>query len=218
MFYGDKAMQVENNPYSIFKFYNRQNNKPVEDSKKSMPCQIIPYIGSTAGVGAAMLLSKKMPKVKNKTLNEVAQMLLMAGSANLCGVLAGSVNKTSEQKQKKWREAGFQVMNIAIPMLMVTAALELCRKSKVLDKTIPKIIGSIIGMTSGATIATGITNLTKEKDEPYRKYTIKDSVSNFDDIVATIKLGFDKILKYIPVDKILPFIYIYSGARAGSKE
>ena len=218
MFYGDKTMKVENNPYSIFKFYNRGNKKPVENSKSSMPRQIIPYVGSALGVGAAILASKKMPKARNKTVNEVAQMLMMAGAANICGVLSGSINKTKEQKEKKWREAGFQVMNIAIPMLMVSTVLELCKKSKALDKTIPKIIASIIGMTSGAAIATGITNLTREKDEPFRKYTIKDSVSNFDDIVATIKLGFDKVLKYVPVDKILPFIYIYSGARAGSKE
>ena len=73
-------------------------------------------------------------------------------------------------------------------------------------------------MTSGAAIATAITNATREEGTPYRKYTIKDSIANFDDIIMTIKIGFEKILDYIPVDKILPFIYIYSGTRAGQKE
>ena len=73
-------------------------------------------------------------------------------------------------------------------------------------------------MISGAMIATAITNATREEGEPYRKYTPKDAIANFDDIIATIKIGFENILKYVPVDKILPFIYIYSGIRAGQKE
>ena len=109
-------------------------------------------------------------------------------------------------------------MNIAIPMVMVSGALEICKATKVLNNNISKIIGSIGGMIGGAAIATMITNATKEAHEPHRKYTIKDAVSNFDDIVATIKIGFKDILKYVPVDKILPFIYIYTGIRAGDKE
>ena len=35
------------------------------------------------------------------------------------------------QKQKKWKEAGFQMMNIGIPMLMVSGALEICDRIKV---------------------------------------------------------------------------------------
>ena len=72
-------------------------------------------------------------------------------------------------------------------------------------------------MTSGAVIATAITNRNKPKGEK-RQYTIKDSLANFDDIIATIKIGFRKITDIVPVDKILPFIYIYNGYRSGSKE
>ena len=211
-------MNVEVNPYSNFKSYNQFKTNKVGETKKSLPRQIAPYVGSALGVGSAILAYKKMPKTKYKTVNDVTEMLLMAGGANVGGVLAGSIGADKKQKQKKWKEAGFQVMNISIPMLMVSAALEICKNLKTLNNIPTKIVASIIGMTSGAALATKITNATREEGEPYRKYTLKDSIANFDDIVATIKIGFEKILDYIPVDKILPFIYIYSGSRAGAKD
>ena len=211
-------MKAEINPYSIFKSYNMPSKETVNDKKKSHLRQIIPYVGSAVGVGAAILANKKMPKTKHKTINDVTEMLLMAGGANIGGVLAGSVGADKNSQKKKWKEAGFQVMNISIPMLMVSAALEICKNVKFLNNVPTKIIASIAGMTSGAMLATKITNATRKEGEPYRKYTIKDSIANFDDIVATIKIGFERILEYIPVDKILPFIYIYSGGRAGNKE
>ena len=78
--------------------------------------------------------------------------------------------------------------------------------------------GSFVSMISGAFLATQITNSIKGVGEVKRKYTIKDSVANFDDIIATIKIGFDKIDEIIPISKILPFIYAYTGTRAGSKK
>jgi len=221
-------MKVEN-LYSNFKSYNHFKSNKVNETKKSPKHQIAPLIGSTLGVGAAILAYKKFPKkalledgtkaiTKYKTVNEVTEMLLMAGGANVGGVLAGSIGADKKQKAKKWKEAGFQVMNISIPMLMVSSILEICKHVKPLNNNPAKIIGSIVGMVGGAMTATAITNATREEGEPYRKYTLKDSIANFDDIVATIKIGFEKILDYIPVDKILPFIYIYSGSRAGSKE
>ena len=212
------TIKVENNLYSKFKSYSKPKTETVIESKKSQTNQIIPYVGSSLGVGAAILANKKLPKTKYKTINDVSEMLLMAGGANVGGVLAGSVGADKKQQAKKWKEAGFQVMNISIPMLMVSGALEICKNIKKLNNVPTKIIASIVGMSTGAMLATKITNATREEGEPYRKYTIKDSIANFDDIVATIKIGFEKILDYVPVDKILPFIYIYSGARAGNKE
>ena len=211
-------MRTENNIYHNFKSYNQFRSNSVNDSKKSQSLPIKPLLGATIGVAGAIAVTKKLPKKADSTLHEIRDMLLMAGGANVGGVLGGSIGADKNQQAKKWKDAGFQVMNIAIPMLMVSGALEICKHTKALNKNLPKIIGSIAGMIGGAMIATGITNATREKDAPYRKYTIKDSVSNFDDIVATIKIGFKDILKYIPVDKILPFIYIYTGTRAGQKE
>lgn len=214
-------MNIEKTVFSNFKPYGhfKSNAPKVQENKPHQKkLDIKPLIGSALGVGCGILLSKNMPKAKNSTVNEVAEMLLMAGGANVGGVLAGSIGATKEQKQKKWKEAGFQVMNISIPMLMVSGALEVCKNVKALNKIPIKIVSSIAAMTSGAAIATTITNATRSEGEPYRKYTPKDAIANFDDIVATIKIGFKNILNYVPVDKILPFIYIYSGSRAGQKE
>jgi len=215
-------MNIEANPYKNFKPYSHFKSKTIRESDRNLPqtpkINIAPLIGATLGVGGAMLATKKLKKTKSKTVNEVREMLLMAGGANVGGVLAGSVGATKRQKQKKWKEAGFQMMNIGIPMLMVSGALEVCNRVKSLNKTLPKIITSFAAMISGAMIATAITNATREEGEPYRKYTPKDAIANFDDIIATLKIGFEKVVEKIPVDKILPFIYIYSGTRAGSKE
>lgn len=215
-------MNVEKTLYSNFKSYshftNKNNQNGKNDSKKSTSQFIKPLIGSAIGVSAGILAYKKMPKTKFKTANEVSEMLLMAGGANVGGVLGGSIGKTKKQKDKKWKEAGFQLMNISIPMLMVSGVLETCKHVKKLNNNACKIVGSFAGMIAGAATATAITNATREENEPYRKYSIKDSVSNVDDIIATLKIGFNDILKYIPVDKILPFIYIYTGVRSGSKE
>lgn len=217
-----QIMNMETNLYKNFKSYDYFKSKTIGNSQKKQSSpqklNIKPLIGATIGTGAALLVAPKLKIAKNKTINEVTEMLLMAGGANVGGVLAGSIGADDKQKKKKWKEAGFQMMNIAIPMLMVSGATEICNRVKALNKTVPKIIASIAAMTSGAMVATAITNATREKGEPYRKYTAKDAVSNFDDIVATIKIGFEKVLDYVPVDKILPFIYIFTGTRAGGKE
>lgn len=212
-------MLVENKIYPNFKSYShyKKNAKDFPDDSPAKSKNYKAIVGSAAGVACALILCSRFPK-KETTLDEVLRMLAVAGAANVGGVLAGSIGATKESKERKWREAAFQMMNTTIPMLMVSSALEICKRTKQLNNNIAKVIGSIMGMTGGAMIATSINNAFKEDDEPKRKYTIKDSVANFDDIIMTISLGFKKILDYVPVNKILPFIYAYCGARAGQKE
>lgn len=164
-------------------------------------------------------LAQNLKKLKLKeTVLEVAEMLSMAGAANVGAVTISSIGEEKEKVAKKWKEAGFQIMNTSIPMLMVTAAIKICEGVKQLNKIPIKIIASFAAMSTGAMLATKITNLGKENNEPKRKYTIKDSVANFDDIVATIAIGFPEVAAKIPVKQALPFIYAYCGHRAGKKE
>ncbi len=219
-------MLTETKIFGNFKPYTSYRNKKEEhrDGK--------PIIGAAIGAISGIALSKTAYKSLNSSIQfkkgldkeakipfvEALDMITTAVLANVGGVIGGSKGASKESRERKVREAGFQIMNMSIPMILVTLALSTCNKFSKLNNNISRIIGSIIGMTSGAFIATKITNLTKEDSEPERKYTIKDSIANFDDVIATIKIGFSKIDKIIPVSKILPFIYTYSGARAGWKE
>lgn len=218
-------MSIENTLYSNFKPYQAYTTE-ANKNKTSKKINIKPLIGAAVGVAAATLATSKIFKKpifgNNKdlpvsTFQDVTELLMMAGCANIGGVIGGSIGKDSNQIKKKIHEAGFQIMNTSIPMLMVTAALKICESSKQLNKTPIKIISSFAAMATGAIMATKITNFGKEKSQK-RKYTIKDSLANFDDIIATIKIGFRRITDIVPVDKILPFIYIYNGYRAGNKE
>ena len=94
------TIKVENNLYSKFKSYSKPKIEAVVENKKSQTNQIAPYIGSALGVGAAILANKKLPKTKYKTINDVSEMLLMAGGANVGGVLAGSVGADKKQQAK----------------------------------------------------------------------------------------------------------------------
>ena len=210
-------MSVENNIYLNFKSYGQYKKNAQEQRQAITSKKIKPVIGASIGVASAALISPKIFKTQ-KTFDEVGKMLSMAGAANVGAVLAGSVGADKNSKKRKWKEAAFQMMNTSIPMIMVSSTLSLCQKVKKLNNKPAKIIGSFAAMISGAAIATGITNIGKKKNEEKRKYTIKDSVANFDDVVATIAIGFKDINKYVHADKFLPFIYIYCGSRAGQKE
>ena len=207
--------------YSQFKPYTDYVN-PKQTNKK---INYKALIGSVAGLAAATAINLSTNKaiannrrvVKAPILKEVSQILLMAGLTNIGGVIGGSIGKSKEEKRKKLKEAGFEIMNTTIPMLLVTGATVLCNNIKALNKIPIKIAASLGAMSLGGLIATTITNSDNPKGEK-RKYTPQDALANFDDIIATIKIGFSDFAKKVPVDKILPFIYVYNGYRSGSKE
>ena len=214
---------IENSTYKQFKPYNFYINTPKQQQKKF---NTKAFAGAVAGVAGALALTSKMynkplfgwgDKAKPTVLKEVSEILITAGMANIGGVIGGSIGKNKEQIKRKIKEAGFQIMNTSIPMIMVTAATVLCNNVKALNKIPTKIIASFAAMTTGAVIATKLTNIGKPKEQK-RKYTPKDSLANFDDIVATIKIGFRELAEKIPVDYILPCIYAYNGYRSGDKE
>ncbi len=216
-------MEAENKIYPNFKTYkyykaNSQKDYRVQTKKD---VKIKSLLGASIGVGSALALDaivNNKNRIKNKSLSSTLKMLTMALFGNIGGVLGGSIKASRESKKKKRHEAVFQMMNTTLPMVMVGSVLEVCKKVKVLSSIPARIVASFLAMGIGAITATKITNATKGSDEKERQYSIKDTVANFDDIVATIKIGFEEVEKYIPVDKILPFIYIYSGSRAGEKE
>ena len=110
-------------------------------------------------------------------------------------------------------------MNTTIPMLMVSAANAICNKTIGKTKPLVRVASSIAAMAGGAMAATKITNATNETTEKKREYTIKDSVANIDDVVATFSIGFEEQAEKLCLDtRLMPFIYAYCGMRAGAKE
>ena len=212
---------INNNPiYKDFKPYSYYKNKAQGGSKKKN--NYVPLIGAALGAGLSWgYYAKKYKGVDEKQIGAIKtglKMIVMCASSIIGGVAAGSVGAKPDSIRRKVKEGAFQMMNMALPMTLVTLFHHLCEKNKTLAKTPIKIIGSFAAMISGAALATIITNATRDKDQPYRKYSIKDSTANFDDIVATIVIGFPEWKDKINVEPVVPFIYAYNGMRAGQKE
>ena len=207
--------------YKDFKPYSYYKNLPKQKNKKSY----LPLIGSALGAGLTYAYySKKYKGVSEKEIGALKtgfKFIVMCAASIIGGVAFGSIGSNKDSIRRKAKEGAFQMMNMAIPMTFVSLFHHACQNIKALDKTSIKVIGSIIAMASGAATATVITNATRDKDQPKRKYSIKDSTANFDDIVATVAIGFGKELtekQNFALNIAIPFIYAYNGMRAGQKE
>lgn len=210
---------INNVGFSNFKSYNQyKQGINVNNKKNNIKKNILPLVGSSLGVAGGYLATKNV-KLNNRILNELLHLLAMAGGANVGSVLLGSIGKKPEEIKKKAHEAGFQIMNTTIPMLMVSAANGICNKTIGKSKPLIRVASSVAAMASGAMLATKITNATKQDNEKSRKYTIKDSVANIDDLIATFSIGFEEQADKLCLDtRLMPFIYAYCGMRAGAKE
>ena len=212
----------EINPlYKDFKPYSYYKSKTKPKKKKSY----LPLVGSALGAGLSYaFFAKKYKGVSEKEVGALKtglKFITMCASSIIGGVAFGSIGAKPDSIRRKVKEGAFQMMNMALPMTFVSLFHYAVQNIKKLDKTAIKVIGSVIAMTSGAALATVITNATRDKDQPYRKYSIKDSTANFDDIVATVAIGFGKELtekQNFALNIAIPFIYAYNGIRAGQKE
>ena len=213
-------MSEMNTLYKDFKPYSYYKNANIKKPAKKK--SYLPLIGSSLGAGLSyMYYAKKYKGMNEKQIGALKtglKMIVMCASSIIGGVGFGSIGAKPDSIKRKFKEGAFQMMNMAIPMTLVTLFHHACQNIKALDKVPIKIIGSLVSMVSGAALATVITNATRDKDQPYRKYSIKDSTANFDDVVATMVIGFPELKDKINVEPIVPFIYAYNGMRAGQKE
>ena len=210
---------LKTNPlYKDFKPYSHYKNISQKSKKKNY----IPLIGSSIGAGLSYAYYSKKYKGMSESdigaLKTGLKMIVMCVSSIIGGVAAGSIGAKSDSIKRKIKEGVFQMMNMAIPMTFVSLFHHVCEKVKTMNKTGIKIIGSAIAMISGAALATAITNATRDKNQPKRRYSIKDATANFDDIVATTVIGFPELKDKINFEPIVPFIYAYNGMRAGQVE
>ena len=212
---------INTNTYSNFKTYNQYlNNSNKNKTSKIDKEKLKALLGSSVGVAIGYLATKNIDMKKDhRILDELIHLLAMAGGANIGAVIMGSIGKKPDEIKKKIREGLFQIMNTSIPMLMVSAANAICNKTIRNTKPLIRVVASLAAMGTGAAIATKITNKIKPKKEEKRKYTIKDSIANIDDLIATFSIGFEEQADKLKLDtRLMPFIYAYCGMRAGAKE
>ena len=90
-------MKIHNNPYNNFKPYNyyRGNKLKPEKNEKLV---INSLIGSAIGASAAFFATKQIKK--ENSLVELFKVFSMVASANIGGVIGGSVGAKKENKRK----------------------------------------------------------------------------------------------------------------------
>ena len=148
-------------------------------------------------------------------LKEIATMSI---GANVGGISVSSIGKSKREKEKKYNEGIFQILNSILPMSLVDGGIKLCEKSKKLNNAPAKIAASTIGVVAGTQLGIKLANkITDPKDlRPDRRYTAKDAIANIDDAVSILVLGKVPFADKIHIEKALPFIYGYSGYRSGT--
>ncbi len=175
--------------------------------------------GSALGTLVPMLIFSKIQKKSlwkmKYGFNEIASMSI---GANVGSIAVSSIGKRKKEKEKKFNEGVFQVINSIMPMAMVDGGIKLCEKTKKLNNTTSKILASVTGVVAGTQLGIKLANkITDPKNViPDRKYTAKDAIANIDDAVGILVLGKVPFADKIHIEKLLPAIYTYSGYRSGT--
>lgn len=177
------------------------------------------FAGAALGTFVPMLICSMIQKKSiwkmKYGFNEMAAMSI---GANTGSIAMSSVGKHKKEKEKKFNEGVFQVLNSILPMAAVDGGLKFCEKTKKLNNAPAKVITSVLGVAAGTQLGIKLANkITDPKDlVPDRKYTAKDAIANIDDAVSILVLGKVPFADKIHVEKVLPVIYGYSGYRSGT--
>lgn len=184
---------------------------------------ILAFAGSVMGVSLVLAGMMKHQKIKNpmKLNYRVQEMLMMAGCANVGGILLSSIGKNSHEKRKKWTEGAFQFTLTSSPLICVDTILKQFGKSskRIINNNITKIAASIGGVYVGSNFALWIANKLRKQSpvkQKERKLKPIDMIANFDDAVAIMVLAKIPFADKIQIKRLLPFIYSFCGFRSGT--
>lgn len=221
-FYRMNNFQNGNNKIAYGHMNMPQKNPESTVTKKDKFCAMF---GAVAGVSipVAYLMKKQNTKNLFKLKYGVKEMLLMAASGNIGGILMSSIGESKQDKLKKWKEGAFQMSLTATPMLLVDGIIKLCEKSKnpKINNNFTKILASIGGVAVGSNAAITLFNHLrsgKEAKKPKRELKLVDMVANLDDAVAVCVLAKIPFADKIHIERALPFIYSFCGYRSGTGE
>ncbi len=176
-------------------------------------------VGSVIGtaIPVALMLKKQKIKSLSKLNYNLSDMLTISASSIAGGVALGMIGENKKTNKNKLQEGLFQFLNASIPTWIAGGCLKLSENSKhfnnVFGKTGAMLGGLIIGMFGAASLSNIITD---PKDKlPDRKLGLIDCIANIDDAIGILVLAKIPFVNKLHIETILPFIYSYSGYRAG---
>ena len=183
--------------------YRNHTTEPVEPHTK-----IKSFLGAAGGVGisTALIARKQKLPLKNplnifKLKYGIPEMMAISGLGIIGGVLGGLIG--SKKKKEKIDEGVFQFMNATVPLLAVHPVTKIIDNSKYKNNLALRVGAILAALLAGMKLAAAIS----------RKLTLIDSVANIDDAVGAFAVA--KIPVISQLEKILPFIFVWCGYRAG---
>ena len=195
--------------------YRNHTTEPVEPHTK-----IKSFLGAAGGVGisTALIARKQKLPLKNplnifKLKYGIPEMMAISGLGIIGGVLGGLIG--SKKKKEKIDEGVFQFMNATVPLLAVHPVTKLIDNSKYKNNLALRVGAILAALLAGMKLAATISNKINDPNDkvPDRKLTLIDSVANIDDAVGAFAVA--KIPVISQLEKILPFIFVWCGYRAG---
>ncbi|HPT41321.1 MAG TPA: hypothetical protein PLG15_02945, partial [Candidatus Gastranaerophilaceae bacterium] len=142
----------------------------------------------------------------------------------LGGLVGGLADKNERKKSRKLKEGAYQLMNVAIPALFVSTGMKICESIPKLNKSLPKIATTGIGIWAGVNLAVWLANKFETKIfdpnnlSPDRKFKNKDLIVHVDDLIGALVLAKMPFMEKLKIGRALPFIFAWCGYHVGDKQ
>lgn len=232
----------ENQKYSSLAFIKKQvREKRIDEffrtnldapKKKN---SLIAFFTSAAGIAIPLIFigKKQNPGIKMNSLKNILKIadinynfgniLVLGLGGVLGGLIGGLADKNEHKKVRKLKEGAYQLMNLALPALFVASGIKLCESTPKLNKSIPKIAATGIGIWAGVNLAVWFANKFENKVfdpqdiSPDRKFKNKDLLVHADDLVGALVLAKMPLMEKLKIGRALPFIFAWCGYHIGDK-
>lgn len=193
--------------------------------------------GTTAvGVFSSLAILAKMqghslkPKKFGKYLKNadfLFKEIIAMGIGTCLGGLAGGyiIDKNSQNRKAKRREAVMQIGNISIPIATVAATNALIDKIRIKNKTAKNIassVGSLGAILAGVYLANFVMNRVSNaifhNNSEARSVKTSDLSPHLDDVLASAKYIAPESTIVHNISRIVPFALMVAGNEIGNKK
>ena len=208
---------VNKKPYKSFKSAN--NVKKGYIARRYHTSETVEFNTKIKAATPLLYFTRKNPGLKNiiNMKYGLKEMVVTSITGISGGAAFGMIGEPHKKRERKRKEAVFQIMNCTLPLLGVAGFLKLSEKIKGLNNKPAKVIGTLAGVTAGMFGGAKLSNLINDpKDlEPDRKIELKDTIANVDDVFSALVLAKFPFVDKLHIEKLLPVIFAWCGYRAG---